>query len=1050
MLSITQMKQLAGETIYTEGRILYTHGSVQEDRLDQKALRYTVTDEGIIYRVTIDGIHKPGCTCQGQNQYGLCRHVIAAALKAQTSGTLNELTHHIAMNSGPELFEILHPQLPDEGTIHMEVILQAAEEQDGSVPRLRVSLRVGEDRLYVVRSIPQLLQCVDRNESLDFGKGFLFEPSWMHFGRTGEQVLRVLRTAVECQQIAECEPKGPEAKSLMLPDTLTEELFSALSGMPFQLNMHKKAYEIRRVQKARIPIVIKASGSLRGLSLHVVYPKDFLPLTRSGAYAFAGGNVIEVETSQRQLMMKLWKNGYHGRATFEYPPAETVHVVDELIPYLRQLATVEITEELERLLIHEMLDAQLYLDRDGRDVVVHAVFRYGDREIDPFAPQDVPKTFVPGQRLLLRDSDKERQIMDTLAAAGFYIMRKKVVLSGQDAIYRLITEAVPKLQGLCEVFMSRDFKKMKPRKPSVQGRLSFRDGKLLLSLEGLKVSSADLSGVIEALARKKKYFRLKDGTFLDLNAMDEWYEAAEAIYDSTGQEKLTVQGNDLILSQYKTMYLSRLLDMASLPIIQDESIRKAVRDITKPEPVSPEAGLTVELRPYQKRGYAWLRSLDRLQMGGILADDMGLGKTLQMIALLNQYAGTGELSLVVAPTSLTYNWMNEIHRFAPKLRTVVVSGATNIRAQFFQKLREKNDYDVIITSYPLIRRDITDMQELDFHFVVLDEAQQIKNAFSSGASAVKQLKAKTRFALTGTPMENHAGELWSIFDFCLPGYLGSQSLFLQRYQYGDNGEELQRKISPFLMRRLKKDVLTELPDKIEYEIMAEMTPEQAKVYQASLLRARERMDRALANGGQLRGRMDILASITELRQVCCHPILAMEGYSGSSGKLDLLMDILPQRIGEGRRLLIFSQFTSMLEIIMKQLQVNGYQCLYLNGNTPSQERMELCNRFNEGEGQVFLISLRAGGTGLNLTGADTVIHFDPWWNPAVEDQATDRAHRIGQTRKVEVIRLITRQSIEEQVIQLSKNKRELFEQLISPGEHALSSLSEADIRSLFS
>lgn len=356
---------------------------------------------------------------------------------------------------------------------------------------------------------------------------------------------------------------------------------------------------------------------------------------------------------------------------------------------------------------------------------------------------------------------------------------------------------------------------------------------------------------------------------------------------------------------------------------------------------------------------------------------------------------------------------------------------------------------MVITSYPLIRRDVELMNDIHFRFVILDEAQQIKNAGSVGALAVKQLQADTRFALTGTPMENSTGELWSIFDFVLPGYLGNYSAFLRRYQDGQDLDDLRCRIRPFLMRRLKRDVLSELPDKNETVLTAQMTQEQQKVYDAAMLRLRDRVDRVMSEKGLGRGRTEVLAAMTELRQICCHPALVLNGYYGSSGKLDLLMDILPGALSQGRRILLFSQFTGMLKILLRQLEEAGITCMYLDGDTPSAARMEMTERFNGGYGQVFLISLKAGGTGLNLTGADMVIHYDPWWNPAAEDQATDRAHRIGQTRKVDVIRLVTHRSIEEQVVELGQRKKALFDQLITPGEELATGLTEAEIRALF-
>ena len=390
--------------------------------------------------------------------------------------------------------------------------------------------------------------------------------------------------------------------------------------------------------------------------------------------------------------------------------------------------------------------------------------------------------------------------------------------------------------------------------------------------------------------------------------------------------------------------------------------------------------------------------------------------------------------------------MAEIAKFAPELRCVAGEGTQAQRAQTIARLGGENrDVDVYLTSYPLIRRDIGLLSKVPFRFAILDEAQYIKNAMSVGAGAVKQLKAQTRLALTGTPMENHPGELWSIFDFVLPGYLNSFAQFMHRFGTGEEADVLRSRIRPFLLRRLKGDVLRELPEKVEITLTADMTEEQRRVYQASLLRLRPQVEGMFSSNN----RIEMLAAITELRQICGHPSLVLPSYAASSGKLDLLLDVLPGSLEAGHRALIFSQFTRMLKILQRRLEAVGISCMYLDGETPPKRRIEMVQQFNAGEGQVFLISLKAGGSGLNLVGADTVIHFDPWWNPAAEDQATDRAHRIGQQHTVQVIRLITRGTIEEQVAKLSERKRALFDAVVTAGEQMPSEMTEEEILGLF-
>ena len=642
---------------------------------------------------------------------------------------------------------------------------------------------------------------------------------------------------------------------------------------------------------------------------------------------------------------------------------------------------------------------------------------------------------------------------ETGTYTGFLRCGKLSTPTRQEAIFNFVSEGLQHLQELAEVYLSNDFKRMTPRKPKFAGKMRLNGSALELKFTQDGEPAQEILAIMEALARRRRYFRLKDGSFLDLSAMDEWLPLADSIFEAAqaeGAESVAMGDDTIRLQAYRACYLQSLLESLGLPIEVDEKTQATVRLLTDPgkvQDVKLPDGLS--LRPYQERGFQWLLALDRLHMGGVLADDMGLGKTVQVIALLMATRQEGQVSLVVAPTTLTYNWLSELGRFAPDLSVMVLGGSAAQRASQIRHVKEAHDVDVLITSYPLIRQDIEQLTTIEFRFAILDEAQHIKNAGSKGAQAVRQLQAQTRFALTGTPLENGVGELWSIFNFVLPGYLLSYSAFLRRYQDGTDAEDLRRRISPFLMRRLKKEVLTELPDKIESVFTAQMSPEQAKVYEATMMRLRQRVDSIVKEKGFERGRTEVLAAITQLREICCHPSLVLDDYTGTSGKLDMLLDMLPEAIAKGRRVLLFSAFTSMLKILRRELDDAGYETMYLDGDTPAQRRVEMAEQFNAGQGQIFLISLKAGGTGLNLTGADMVIHYDPWWNPAAEDQATDRAYRIGQTRKVEVIRLVTHASIEEQVVALGQRKKALFDQLIKPGESMVGGLSPQEIMSLF-
>ncbi len=1045
-----RLKSLAGEEEYAAGEALFERGGVRLMEQGATILRYMAAGT-IRQEVTFTQEEPAQCGCETYLRRGACRHVVAATLMAQSSGALDEMFRRKAAAAAPKLMGAMESALPEDGTLRMEVTLVCESVRGKDRPRVRIGLRVGEERLYVVRSIPQLIEALDGGVTMEFGKGFVYQPEWMHFAPREMRVIGILRALCQAQKEAGSSLRGAELRLMALPDPFVEAILEELTALPFRFMMDERAFAVKRVRSARLPLYYRISSDLRGLTVTASFPKDFTPLTLSCAFAVVGSAIIKVDESQRGVMRVLWQEEYGGKSSFDYPVRDTGRVIGELIPFLKLTGVVEIVPELERQLVKKPLVARLYLDRDGKDVVARTSFHYGDREIDPFDEAPPPEVVPRGEKLLLRDAAAERQVLDALGGAGFYVGKGRVYLTGQDAVYDFVSQGVQRLQSLCEVYLSRDFRRMAPRKPLLRGQMRMKGGQLELKFTEDGQPVGDILGIMEALAKRRQYFLLKDGSFLDLTGMGDWQPVAESIYESAaaeGVDALTA-GDTITLQAYRACYLQGLLEGSRLPVSADASVHQTIDALSQAaeEPVRLAHGLS--LRPYQQRGYEWLHTLDRLHMGGILADDMGLGKTVQVIALLKACRTREEVSLVVAPTSLTYNWLSEIGRFAPELSVMVLSGSGAQRASQIRHVREARDVDVLITSYPLIRRDIDQMRELAFRFVILDEAQHIKNAGSVGAMAVKQLQARTRFALTGTPMENNAGELWSIFDFVLPGYLLSYNAFIRRYQDGQDADDLRRKIRPFLMRRLKKDVLTELPDKIETLLTAQMTPEQGKVYQSAMVRLRERVEHVMAEKGLGRGRTEVLAAITELRQICCHPGLVLEDYAGSSGKLEMLLDILPGAMAAGRRVLLFSQFTSMLKILRRHLEEAGYETMYLDGETPSAKRLEMTEQFNGGQGQIFLISLKAGGTGLNLTGADMVIHYDPWWNPAAEDQATDRAHRIGQTRKVEVVRLVTHGSIEEQVVELGRRKKALFDQLITPGETLVTALTEQDIRALF-
>ena len=550
-----------------------------------------------------------------------------------------------------------------------------------------------------------------------------------------------------------------------------------------------------------------------------------------------------------------------------------------------------------------------------------------------------------------------------------------------------------------------------------------------------------LSELVEILCtyqRKRKFFRLKSGDFLSMD--EDGLSVLSKIQDGVGFAPRQWEKGTIYLPKYRALYLDReLKNQHGFHATKDKDFRALIRNMKTVEDNDFEVPKSLErvLREYQKQGFLWLKTLHANGFGGILADDMGLGKTLQVIAFfLSEWQERAEFShfaLIVCPTSLVYNWQKEIQRFAPELSAVVITGTVSERKE---QIRCAQTRDILITSYELLRRDISSYANCQFGYEIIDEAQYIKNQGTKAAKAVKGITAGFKIALTGTPIENRLSELWSIFDYLMPGFLFSYKAFREELEIPivmNNEEEasqrLRNMIRPFVLRRLKQDVLKDLPAKLEEAVFARMEEEQEKIYRAHVQQLKNMLEGQTETEFASQ-KIQILSELTRLRQICCDPGLVYENYQEESGKLIMCMELLQNALEGGHKVLLFSQFTSMLSKIQEQMQQQNIPFLSLTGTTSKEKRVELVEEFQAGNVPVFCISLKAGGTGLNLTAADIVIHYDPWWNVAVQNQATDRAYRIGQKNPVTVYKLIAQNTIEENILKLQEKKSQLAEQLL--------------------
>ena len=614
------------------------------------------------------------------------------------------------------------------------------------------------------------------------------------------------------------------------------------------------------------------------------------------------------------------------------------------------------------------------------------------------------------------------------------------------------------LQKLGEIFVSDRLKAIRViPSPKVSVGVSLAENVLELHLNPGNFGMEELAEILSKYDRKKKFYRLRTGEFMDMD--EDGIRVLSELRENLQISEAKLKSGEITIPKYRALYLdTRLKEQDDLQVEKNREFRMLIRNMKTAEENDFELpdNLQAQLREYQKTGFWWLKTLCQNGFGGILADDMGLGKTLQTIAFLlsEMQEAPGDAnrrSLIVAPASLVYNWESECARFAPELQTRLVAGTQEQRKEMIQNAGMQ---DILITSYDLLRRDIELYQDLPFFCEIIDEAQFIKNHATQGAKAVKTIHASFRLALTGTPVENQLSELWSIFDYLMPGFLYGYQKFREQFELPivRNGDEerlerLQKMIRPFILRRLKKEVLKDLPDKIEKNMAACMEQKQKELYHAHA----QRLALMLQNQTEEEfadSRFQVLSELTRLRQLCCDPALVYENYEGGSAKLDLCIELIQSAVESGHKILLFSQFTSMIEILTARLQEESISCFVLQGSTKKEQRAQMVEQFNRDDTSVFCISLKAGGTGLNLTGADIVIHYDPWWNVAVENQATDRAHRIGQKNVVTVYKLIAKGTIEEKIIKLQQMKKELAEEILSGDEIKTASFQREELLEL--
>ena len=933
--------------------------------------------------------------------------------------------------------------------IHIEPRLEI-----GAFGELSTSFKIGTGKLYMIKNLKEMVETAERNETMKLGKkesisfasDRLTEESRKYFdficGQIKDESLRDYNSRLISRY--NTESGGEDIKgSMLLYGKRLDDFFELVKDKRVQYvgkSGRKKSKgemgfrEASPQLKLELSAVMGKSG-FEGLHLGGTLPKLIDGIDNQ--YFFDGYNLNRTGNEYTGIVDILKDGSYSNDVNITVGKNNLSEFYYRILPMIREYASVA---ETDRELIEANLSPEgeflFKLDAPDDNVTCEAVVSYGDESFrlhDPFMDEG-------GRVESLRDMVREREVVDAIEGWLPYRDPEEGLYHcdcDENLIYDFINGGVDVLLKLGEVEATDRFKGLNVRKsPKVTVGVQLESDLVNLNVTSDDLSQEELLDIINSYRKRKKFHRLRNGDFI--NTDDESLEEL-----STMLEAMKISPEDFVQGKmeipvYRALYLEKMTERSdSLYMKRDSRFRKLIKEFKTVEESDYEvpAALQGIMRGYQEFGDKWLRTIESYGFGGILADDMGLGKTLQMISLLLDAKDAGRLStaLVVTPASLVYNWKEEFARFAPEMRVCIIAGT---KAEREKLLADSEKWDVLITSYDILKRDILLYGEKRFSHEVIDEAQYIKNHTTAAAKAVKIINAGVKLAMTGTPIENRLSELWSIFDYMMPGFLYGYETFRRELETPivKNDDEtarlrLKRMVEPFILRRLKEDVLKDLPDKIEEIQYVAFDKNQRHVYDGQVLRIRESLE-AQSDESFRSGKLQILAELTRIRQICCDPSLCLENYRGESAKRQACVELVKNAIDGGHKILLFSQFTSMFELLEKDLAAEGIEYYEITGATGKEKRVELVKRFNEDDTPVFLISLKAGGTGLNLTGADIVIHYDPWWNVAAQNQATDRAHRIGQTKRVSVYKLIVKDTIEEKIVKMQESKKALADDIL--------------------
>lgn len=1048
---------------YEEDGEYYVSGIVQGSYANEY-------DTWILVNERTDELEDYACNCPAFLSYGgMCKHCVALALEFLNQEKKPTLTAFPKVMTAPKHYE------PETDAQILDIVESFAlrkrlQEQTACgnieiIPELHqmysyyyhprdsymLTFKIGskDGRMYVLKRIDDFIDHIWKEEMFSYGKQLAFVHSKNVFTEQAWKYVQMMeRTVARLSQ-----SYSSVGKELPMTPDLWDAFYEINKGD--RVNFVSSDYNagiinfietyfplklsLQKLKKGGFQLKIPPMELIEGQKKLYIKIKNSIYPCSEDVYATAGP-FLELSDNARERTYYISEKDMPVFCGSVIPALENIHVLDKGNLDLKEFQPKE-------------AEIAYYLDEGNGKITLQTTGTYGENTYNLLKPPSFANEYHDRTKELLA-VNLGRSYFPNEETHGWKLYFPS---DDHDRMYHLLSTGIQQFEELGTVYATDKIKGKKIiHSPKAQVGVSLTSGLLELSVQSNSFSPQELTGILESYRKKKKYYRMKSGDYLQLdnNAL---HTVAELL-DGLGVSAKEITDGKIEVPQFRACYVDQMLKQkdGQLQVERSSDYKAIIRDMKNIEDSDyqvPQA-LNGILREYQKLGFRWLNTLAKLGFGGILADDMGLGKTLQVITYLlyRKHAGIAKAPyLVVCPASLVYNWEHEIKHFAPDLRVYMIVGNAQQREAL---IKGSNHAEVWITSYDMLKRDIALYRECHFDTEVIDEAQNIKNQGTQAAKAVKKIQADIRFALTGTPIENRLSELWSIFDFLMPGLLGTYEKFRKGYelpivqnQDAHLTERLKKMVSPFILRRVKSEVLRELPDKMEQVVYAEMEEEQRKIYEAHALRLMKSLKKQSAEEIQ-KGKLQILAELTRLRQICCSPEMLYENYKETSCKLAACMELINEAIQGNHKVLLFSQFTSVFPILEKRLNQMKIAYYKLTGETSKEERMRLVEDFNSNDVPVFLISLKAGGTGLNLTAASIVIHFDPWWNLAAQNQATDRAHRIGQDKQVVVFKLIAKNTIEEKIIELQEQKQKLASQFLEGEGVAVSTLTKDDFMNI--